>query len=146
MNQDDDDRRHRLAVIAAALGEEVASLRAAEERQTKALAAQSKDLAALQREVNRKNYRTTIKLRVLVGLVIMCVALSGAMVVGYIKFTELVDDQYVLRSQVLCPLYKIFVDSYNPNSVAAKAQGIEQYTATFDDIRHQYKALRCSPR
>lgn len=46
----------------------------------------------------------------------------------------------------LCPLYRIFVDSYNPNSPAAKTQGLAQYTATFDDIRNQYKALDCRPQ
>lgn len=48
-------------------------------------------------------------------------------------------------NDALCPLYKLIVDSYNPNSLAAKTQGIAQYNASFNEIRNQYRALNCQP-
>jgi hypothetical protein len=69
------------------------------------------------------------------------VALNTLLAAG---FGWVVHDQFVTREQVLCPLYSIFVKSYNPNSLAAKAQGIEQYNRTFEDIRHQYDVLGCA--
>lgn len=131
-----EDERRRLVVTAAELGAEVARLTAASIDQATAL-------GSLAVEIEKKAWKTTVKIRWMVALVVLDLILSGAMVVGYFSIQGLVKNQEAVRADVLCPLYSIFVSSYNPNSLAAKAQGIDAYNATFAEIRRQYAVLRC---
>ncbi len=107
------------------------------ERLEKAVQQLDEDVQNLDKHVARLNKRTTIKIRVLVGVL----AVQAAVVT---VLAGVVQDNRHTRDEVLCPLYKIFVDSYNPESLAAKAQGIAQYTATFTEIHRQYQALGCA--
>lgn len=136
MSEQDDDRRRKLAVIATALGEEVVSLRAAEEQQ-------SKEFSALREEIKKKNWRTTIKIRWMIALVILDLVLSGAMLVGYLKITDVIDDQEVVRSQVLCPMFNVFIGSYDPGSRTAGPDR-DKYEDNFRQMRDQRDALRCT--
>src|SRR2546430_2437016 len=103
MTTSEDDRRN-LAIVATALSEEVSSLRAAE-------VAQGEQFRRLRVEVEKKNFRTTIKIRWMVTLLVVDLFLSGAMVFDYFKIADLLENREVVRTQVLCPLYNIFVSS-----------------------------------
>jgi len=72
-------------------------------------------------------------------------AIAGLDLTLTIAFGYLIHRDNVLRTQVLCPLYQIFVNSYNPDSLAAKAQGIDTYNRNFALIRAQYDVLGCVP-
>jgi hypothetical protein len=137
MPTEEDARRRKLAAVAVELGAEVARLAAASESQALAL-------SGLATEMEKKTWKTTVKIRWMIALVTVDVILSGAMFIGYFTVSDLVKSQEVVRAQVLCPLYSIFVSSYNPNSLAAKAQGIDAYNKTFAEIQTQYGVLRCT--
>lgn len=112
----------------------------------------------LRDSIDEQNLHNTRKIGWSIAAAAFAVVLSSLMVVGYFKQVETSDRLVTLVeqqaqtterlekiiSQVLCPLYRIFVLSYNPNSLAAKAQGLEAYNATFNDIRHQYDVLGCA--
>jgi hypothetical protein len=133
---EDVERRRALTVVAAELGAEVARLTAASHAQAQAL-------HGLALEVERKTWRTTIKIRWMIVLVIMDLVLSGAMLVGYLRIKEVVQGQEVVRSQVLCPMYKIFLGSYQPQT-RAPGPDRDKYEAAFKDMWSQYAALTCA--
>lgn len=96
-------------------------------------------------------------LRIAVAGLVLALVLSALAVAGYLEqratterltrvteqITKVIAEQEATRADVLCPLYTVFVNSYNPNGVAAKEQGLPAYDATFLEIRRQYAALRC---
>lgn len=137
MTPEETEHRRQLAAVAVELGAEVSRLAAASQAQAEAT-------AVLADEIEKKTWKTTIKIRWMVALVILDLILSGAMLVGFLQISDLIKRQDVVQSQVLCPLYAIFVRSYNPNSLAAKAQGIDDYNRTFAEIKRQYGALGCA--
>src|SRR6266702_1764330 len=89
---------------------------------------------------NRKLIRWTI-----VGLIL---DITLTLVVGVLfhlvqsNSNHIQDVQTKVGNQVLCPLYSIFLQSYNPNSAAAKANP-QTYEAQFTVIRNSYKILDC---
>jgi hypothetical protein len=50
--------------------------------------------------------------------------------------------QTKVGNQVLCPLYQIFLKSYDPNSTTAKLDP-KKYEQQFQVIRNSYKILEC---
>ncbi|HEY9417646.1 MAG TPA: hypothetical protein VIQ30_23045 [Pseudonocardia sp.] len=70
------------------------------------------------------------------------VALNLGLSVG---FGWMFHQNAVLRAQVLCPLYSVLANSYNPRGPSAKALGPEAYNQNFAQIQIQYQALDCSP-
>jgi hypothetical protein len=131
----EDERRRILAVVAAELGAEVARLTAASEAQAHAI-------SVLTAEVKTRTWKTTLKIRWMVALVILDLVLSGAMLVGYLKINTLVDSQESVRAQVLCPFYKVILGSYQPET-RAPGPDRTKYEATFKEMWGQYGALRC---
>ena len=89
---------------------------------------------------NRKLIRWTI-----VGLIL---DITLTLVVGVLfhlvqsNSNHIHDVQTKVCNQVLCPLYSIFLQSYNPKSAAAKAIP-QTYEAQFKVIRNSYKILDC---
>lgn len=129
MSTEESDQWHQLAVVASALGEEVANLRVAEEKQ-------AKEFKALRVEVEKKNYRTTIKLRVMVSLLVVDLALSGVVFYGLAQIRHIVNDAF-------CPLLAVFIGSYDPESRPA-GKGRIAYEDAFVQIRHIYgPVLKC---
>lgn len=53
-------------------------------------------------------------------------------------------SQDVQRRKVLCPLYKIFVDSKSEQGRATYPEGPEEYDRLFGIIETSYKALECN--
>lgn len=88
-----------------------------------------------------RKYRATARTKTMVFSALLAVACAVAFIAISTAFA-----QKKQRDEVLCPLYQIFVKSYNPNSLAAKADGIEAYSHTFAEIRKQYAVLGCSER
>lgn len=130
MSPDEEDRRRKLAVIATALGEEVASLRQAEIKYSEAL----EDLTA---EVRKKNFRTTIKIRVLVVLVIFCLIFASLATYSYYRLRIVVNDAF-------CPLMAVFIGSYDPDSRPA-GPGRQAYNSAFAQMRTIYgPVLECT--
>lgn len=137
MTSDDElERRRVLAVVAAELGDEVARLTVASSNQTE-------EIAKLRAELKVKTWKTTVKIRWMIALVIMDLVLSAAMLVGYLKISDLVRDQETVRAQVLCPMYKVFLGSYQPETRAAGPDR-DKYQAAFRDMWSQYAVLNCS--
>jgi cell division protein FtsB len=52
-------------------------------------------------------------------------------------------SQKVQRARVLCPLYKIFVDSRNDQARATYPAGPAEYDRVFNIITDSYKTLNC---
>lgn len=125
-------RREILAEQAAVLAGEVGRLRAA--------------VAALDRRASRSS-------RVLAGVVLtlaLDVVLSLAL--GFTiasQFTtntrldETVAQENIIRSEVLCPLYAVFLGSYAPQS-RPEGAARQQYEQAFTTIREGYVKLRCT--
>lgn len=89
-------------------------------------------------------------LRIAVAGLVLALVLSGLAVAGYLRqkdttraLAAVVAEQDRQNSEAFCPLFRIFVNSYNPNGIAAREQGLPAYDATFVEIRRQYAALRC---
>jgi len=129
------ERRRELAVVAAALATEVPALRAIAEKQ-------AAELGELKDEVKQRTWKTTVKIRWMIALVILDLVLSGAMLVGYLTVSELVKSQEVLRAQVLCPFYKVILGSYQPET-RAPGSDRDKYEATFKEMWGQYGILNC---
>lgn len=129
MSTEEGDRRDQLAIVATALGEEVASLRAAE-------VAQASEFHQLRVEVEKKNWRTTIKIRWMIALLVVDLLLSGVVFYGLAQIRHIVNDAF-------CPLLAVFVGSYDPESRPA-GKGRIAYEDSFAKIRHIYgPVLEC---
>jgi hypothetical protein len=136
MTPEDEERRRKLAVVAAELAAEVPKLRDISNKQAKALEALTKD-------VRQKTWKTTIKIRWMVALVILDLVLSGAMLVGYLKIRDVVTSQETVRAQVLCPMYRVFLGSYQPETRTPGADR-DKYESAFKDMWGQYAVLKCA--
>jgi hypothetical protein len=60
-----------------------------------------------------------------------------------LQLQTVIHQQEVLRSQVLCPMYKIFLGSYAP-STRNPGPDRDKYEATFNDMRIQFQSLQCA--
>lgn len=116
--------------------ERIRALTAKADALAKTVGALGEKVDQLHDSVDVQNVRNAWKVRALGA--VLGVALLIVAGVGWGAYRD-----HQLRVQVLCPLYAIFVKSYNPGSTAAKAQGIEEYRRTFEDIYHQYGVLGC---
>jgi hypothetical protein len=66
------------------------------------------------------------------------------MLIGYIKISDLVAEQDRTRAEVLCPLFGIFLGSYDPNS-RTEGPAREAYEQAFTTIRHVHAdVLHCT--
>lgn len=135
MTAEDDEHRRELVAVAVGLGEEVTRLTVASDAQASAT-------RNLRVEIEKKTWKTTIKIRWMIALVILDLVLSGAMLVGYLKIKDLVDDQEVVRSQVLCPMFNVFLGSYQPETRNVGPDR-DKYEANFREMRNQRAALHC---
>jgi hypothetical protein len=136
MTPEEVEHRRKLAAVAVELGAEVARLTAASQVQAEAT-------ASLAGEIERKTWKTTIKIRWMIALVVLDLILTGAAFVSFIKISELVHDQEVVRAQVLCPLYSIFLGSYQPETRTAGPDR-DKYEVAFKAMWDQYGVLHCS--
>lgn len=123
----DDDGRRELAKIAGALARQVGDLSLAVTAQGQRADKQSKIL------------RLTV-----FGLV-LDVVLSLALGVSYYQQAVTSTRLSMVVNGAFCPLYQIFVSSFNPDSLAARSQGIGAYTSNFNEIKRQYGVLQCAP-
>lgn len=136
MTPEESDPRRTLAAVAMELAGDVAVLAKASKDQADAL-------EKLAGEVKHKTGKTTVKIRWMVALVALCLILSGAVLVGYVRIRDLVENQEVVKGQVLCPMYKIFLGSYQPET-RTPGPDRDKYEATFKDMWTQYGALNCT--
>lgn len=71
----------------------------------------------------------------------------GASIWGQFATNTKVDaalrQQEITTNQVLCPLYAVFIGSYNPES-RAPGTDRETYESNFQVIREGYEILRCT--
>jgi hypothetical protein len=76
------------------------------------------------------------------GLILdLCLTIvAGFLVYSQYSTNAALDDT---RSEVLCPLYSVFLGSYNPNTRAA-GQDRKTYEDTFQVIRAGYAHLGCT--
>lgn len=94
-------------------------------------------VAANSRKVDENTRKTRIKIRWLIGLVILDLVLSAAVFWSYITIRRVVND-------ALCPMFSIFVGSYDPES-RAPGPGRDVYEDNFRKIRViYYDVLTCS--
>lgn len=101
-------------------------------RKADTLASNVEDLTKAVASHNRQFFWTRLWTTV---LLLLCLA-----------FGWLFYKNYVLRSQVLCPLYEVLVNSYSPNGPSARALGITAYNENYGRIQHQYQALDCGDK
>lgn len=136
MTPEESDHRRTLAAVAVELAAEVARLAEASKGQADAL-------ERLTVEVRNKTWKTTVKIRWMIALVVLCLILSGATLIGYFRTSDLIANQEVIKGQVLCPMYKIFLGSYQPETRTPGADR-DKYEAAFKDMWTQYGALNCT--
>lgn len=93
-------------------------------------------------QVNRDVYTTIRRMRLIVtGLVIGCLISAGA--IGYTVYNGNRIDQVQRRTsnEVLCPLYRIFLDAYHPEAQPPERR--QQYEDAYKVIRRSYGVLEC---
>lgn len=110
----------------------------------------------LHESIEEQNLHNARKIGWSIGAAAFAVILSALVLVGYLKQVEtsdrlarnderievLISQQEVLRVQVLCPLYKVMLGSYAPES-RAPGPDRDKYEQVFTDMRAQYAVLRC---
>ena len=84
------------------------------------------------------DYKTTVRKRATGFVVVLALV---AMAAGTAIFA--VVRQNDLTESVLCPYFKLIVNSYNPTGPSARAQGVEEYNRNFAEVRKQYRVLDC---
>lgn len=126
------DRADVLAKIAATLAEKVEANSTAIEHVA------TQQAAAFERQ-HKGERRVWITLGAAIFDILLTIAMCGLFWFQYHTNQALEDT----RSQVLCPLYKVFLGSYNPKT---RAPGFdrEQYDQAFVVIRNSYQVLDCS--
>ena len=96
-------------------------------------------LGAEQRRVNAavsRNKRLTVSVMVLVVLNLVLMALVG----WNMYRIDVVQER--TSSQVLCPLYDLFLGSYHPER--QPPERLAEYERTFDVIRKSHQVLGCN--
>lgn len=112
-------------------------------RQTRML---DEDVKQLTEEVHRLNSRVDKTDRdkrwLFVGLLLVVVLVG---MIGFVAFRaeNTAREQEQLRSNVLCPLYAIFLGAYDPNGRAA-GQDRGKYEDAYGKIRGGWEAMRCT--
>jgi hypothetical protein len=77
---------------------------------------------------------------VVIGAIAILFAIQGFTTYQQVQTSTRLDDT---RSGVLCPLFSVFLGSYNPTTRAAGTDR-ETYEATFAVIREGYRDLGCT--
>lgn len=125
------------ALATAALTQVATTLADRVERLGDKVEANSKKVDANSAKVDKNTHRTRIKIRWIIALVVFDLILSGAVTVGYFKIREIVNN-------AICPLFSIFVGSYDPES-RAPGPGRDVYEDNFRKIRViYYDVLTCT--
>lgn len=93
-------------------------------------------------ETNKRVYRTVQRMKYVVfGLVlisILSVFLTGIAIFNAVRINKI---QNTTSSEILCPLHKLFLDSYRPESQPSDRK--QQYEEAFVVLRKSYATLGC---
>jgi hypothetical protein len=115
-------------------------------RQTRLL---DDDVKQLTGEVHRLNDRADRNDRdkrwLIVGLLLV-VALVALTAFVAVRAQETATEQEQLRNGVLCPLYSVFLGSYDPKTRDKNPdpQARQKYEDAFDKIRHGWDVMGCT--
>lgn len=154
----------RLSAVADAAAERLAAVAESAARQlvdVAAMAAEAREVsgelsgsvAKLAKRTGNTEQRTSrLSRRQLVTFALVAVDITLT-VFMYSAYRSLQDTNARLKAtiatqtrldvEVLCPLYKLFIDAYDPTSVPAS--GRAHYEQQFTVIRHGYTVLDCKP-
>lgn len=98
-------------------------------------------------DVQKKVRRNQLILWFALASFIADIALTAILTLTINNVSNLTDrvnfSQRTQRARVLCPLYKIFVDSRSEQGRQAYAKGPEAYDKVFDIIEDSYRVLNC---
>lgn len=143
--------------------ERIRALTAAVESQERTESRLQKSIDDLHESIEVQNLHNIQKHRWSIGAAAFAVILAALVTVGYFKQVEtsdrlvtlieqqaqttarlerLISQQEILRFQVLCPLYKVLLGSYAPESRAAGPERVK-YEQVFLEMRNQYAVLAC---
>lgn len=95
--------------------------------------------ARSEEEIARSKQQTRWQWVVIAAIAVLF-AVAGLTVYQQAQTNSRLDDT---RAEVLCPLWSVFLGSYNP-STRAPGQDRETYEATFAVIRDGYNRLGCT--
>ncbi len=118
--------------------------------QARALADRIGALAAAVSELDRRTNRSEkITIGVILGLALdLVLSIAVALILTSQAATDeslqaAVDRETATRQDALCPLYSLFLGTYNPNS---RAEGPDRdvYIANFGVLRQGYASLDCT--
>lgn len=120
---------------AAQLDEDVRALADTTEANTEALG-----------RVERRLDRSDSDRRRFITAIIALAMLAGFLGVEAIRLEHAIRAQSQLRAEVLCPLYGIFIGSYDPKTRDNNPdpQAREKYEDAFVKIRHGWQVMGCT--
>ena len=123
-----------------------------------------KSVDNLHDSVEEQNLHNARKIGWSIAAAAFAVVLSALMAVGYLKQVEtsgrlttlieaqarttdrlekLIAQQDLIRNQVLCPMFRVFLGSYQPES-RAPGPDRDKYEQAFAEMRSQYAVLQCT--
>lgn len=105
----------------------------------RAIAQEAHELAErvdeLHESIDTQNKRNAFKIKVMASVVVLLVILVAG-------FGWVARRDHELRSGVLCPMYRVWLGSYQPET-RTPGPDREKYEQTFTEMRKQYAVLQC---
>ena len=115
-------------------------------RQTRQLDDDVRKLTDETHRLNERVNRTDRDKKWLVVGLLLVIGLVALVAYGTWRAQRTADEQEQLRADVLCPLYSVFLGSYNPatRDKNPDPQARQKYEDTYAQIREGYVIMRCT--
>lgn len=144
-------------------GEDIRALTAVAEALERRESKVQRAVEDLRDEVEVQNLHNTHKIRWVIAAAAFAVIVSALVLVGYLKqqdtssrvvglveaqaqttarLEKIVSQQEVIRNQVLCPLFRVLLGGYQPET-RAPGPDRDKYETAFAEMRDQYSVLQC---
>ena len=115
-------------------------------RQTRMLDDDVKKLTDEVHRLNDRADRTDRDKRWLIVGLLLVVGLVALAAFTAFRAQRTADEQELLRAQVLCPVYSVYLGSYNPatRDKNPDPQARQKYEDVFAKLRHGWEVMQCT--